>query len=81
VEGQEQAVRVGKYLGPGVFVRYRERIGGQGAPADELEVLETPERQLLLEYRLSEILQLQGETGVIQDDPYVNVDLKAEWGY
>jgi autotransporter translocation and assembly factor TamB len=79
VRGEERNVRVGKYLGPGVFVHYRERISQS---SDEtLEVLESPERQLLLEYRLSEILQLQGETGVIQDDPYVNVDLKAEWGY
>jgi autotransporter translocation and assembly factor TamB len=79
-------VRVGKYLGSDVFVRYRERIGttDSGSTADEtraLETLETPERQLLLEYRLSRIFQLQGETGVIEEDPYLNVDLKAEWGY
>jgi autotransporter translocation and assembly factor TamB len=87
VEGDgARDVRVGKYLGSDVFVRYRERIGSTDATttADEaraLETLETPERQLLLEYRLSRILQLQGETGVIQEDPYLNVDLKAEWGY
>ncbi|MGQ0720959.1 MAG: translocation/assembly module TamB domain-containing protein [Candidatus Eiseniibacteriota bacterium] len=81
--GSQSVVGVGKYIGSDVFVRYRERIGGSDL-ADQtstIESLETPERQLLLEYRLSEILQLQGETGVILDDPYVNVDLKAEWGY
>jgi autotransporter translocation and assembly factor TamB len=83
-EGSSQSVvGVGKYIGSDVFVRYRERIGGSDVPDETstIESLETPERQLLLEYRLSEILQLQGETGVILDDPYVNVDLKAEWGY
>jgi autotransporter translocation and assembly factor TamB len=83
--GSESVVGVGKYIGSDVFVRYRERIGGGPDPIQDdtamMDVLETPERQLLLEYRLSEILQLQGETGVILDDPYVNVDLKAEWGY
>ena len=87
VEGDgARDVRVGKYLGSDVFVRYRERIGvaESGSGSDEtraLETLETPERQLLLEYRLSRIFQLQGETGFIQEDPYLNVDLKAEWGY
>lgn len=83
VEGQARDVRVGKYLGSDVFVRYRERIGTTSAEdgTRQFETLETPERQLLLEYRLSRIFQLQGETGVIQEDPYLNVDLKAEWGY
>jgi autotransporter translocation and assembly factor TamB len=87
VEGDgARDVRVGKYLGSDVFVRYRERIGSTdvATAADQaraLETLETPERQLLLEYRLSRIFQLQGETGVIEEDPYLNVDLKAEWGY
>ncbi|NNE42964.1 MAG: hypothetical protein HKN12_02035, partial [Gemmatimonadetes bacterium] len=83
VDGQSRNLRLGKYLGPDVFVRYRERLSGTTGFDETLEVesLETPERQLLLEYRLSEIFQLQGETGVIQDDPYLNIDLKAEWGY
>ena len=38
-------------------------------------------RQLLLEYRLSRMFQLQGEAGTIEGDGYLNVDLKAEGGY
>ncbi len=85
VQGDAGAtIGVGKSLGSNLFLRYRQEVGVAEDPAvteTYRERLETPERQLLLEYRLSRILQLQGETGTIQGDGYLNVDLKAEWGY
>jgi autotransporter translocation and assembly factor TamB len=74
-------VGVGKYLGRDFFVRYRQQVGSQNPQSVTEEVHETPERQLLLEYRLSRIFRLQGETGTIEGDGYLNVDLMAEWGY
>ena len=66
-------------------MRYREQVANSEdattASENTRERLETPERQLLLEYRLSQIFQLQGEAGTIEGDGYLNVDLKAEWGY
>jgi autotransporter translocation and assembly factor TamB len=77
-------IGLGKSIGSNLFLRYRQEV----ANTEDLttsdtyrERLETPERQLLLEYRLSRIFQLQGETGTIEGDGYLNVDLKAEWGY
>ncbi len=74
-------VGVGKYLGRDFFVRYRQQVASQSTQGVTEEVHETPERQLLLEYRLSRIFRLQGETGTIEGDGYLNVDLMAEWGY
>jgi autotransporter translocation and assembly factor TamB len=74
-------VGVGKYLGRDFFVRYRQEVASQDPQSVREEVHETPERQLLLEYRLSRIFRLQGETGTIEGDGYLNVDLMAEWGY
>jgi hypothetical protein len=74
-------VGVGKYLGRDFFVRYRQQVASQDPQGVTEEVHETPERQLLLEYRLSRIFRLQGETGTIEGDGYLNVDLMAEWGY
>jgi hypothetical protein len=82
--GDVPEVGVGKYIGPGFFVRYTQQVSGSGEGLAEdvaRERLETPERRLLLEYRLSEMFLLQGETGTIEGDGYLNVDLKAEWGY
>jgi hypothetical protein len=81
VEGDSRNVGVGNYVGSDLFVRYKERLGPADGGTLTVESLESPERQLLLEYRLSRIFQLQGETGIIRDDPYINLDLKAEWGY
>jgi hypothetical protein len=81
--GATSEVGVGKYLGRDVFVRYRQQVGSTD-PLDEdavRERLETPERQLLLEYRLSKMFRIQGETGTIEGDGYLNLDLRAEWGY
>ncbi|HET9888731.1 MAG TPA: translocation/assembly module TamB domain-containing protein, partial [bacterium] len=76
-------VGLGKYLGSDFFVRYRQQVAGTENSSGGIteERLETPERQLLLEYRLSRILRLQGETGTVEGDGYLNVDLRAEWGY
>jgi hypothetical protein len=46
------------------------------------ESLETPERALTVEYRLNQMFKIQGETGTLPPgDDYLNVDLRAEWGY
>jgi autotransporter translocation and assembly factor TamB len=81
--GATSNVGVGKYLGRDVFVRYKQQVGSTD-PLDEdaaRERLETPERQLLVEYRLSKMFRIQGETGTIDGDGYLNLDLRAEWGY
>lgn len=76
-------VGVGKYLGRDFFLRYNQQVGTTDPTLSGVtqERHETPERQLLLEYRLSQIFRLQGETGTIEGDGYLNVDLMAEWGY
>ena len=83
LEGPSRRVGVGKRLGPDVFVKYTQEVSHEN-PEDEAVDLtseESPERQLLLEYQLTEIFQLQGETGRIDGDDYLNVDFIVEWGY
>ncbi|MBZ0270197.1 translocation/assembly module TamB domain-containing protein [bacterium] len=82
--GTSSSVTVGKSLGRDFFLKYRESVGTENTdPVDYTrESLESPERALTLEYRLSEIFTLQGETGTLKiGDDYLNVDLKLEWGY
>jgi autotransporter translocation and assembly factor TamB len=80
--GDHTTVGLGKRLGSTVFVKYTQQVPGtQLDPATVENRNETPERQILLQYRLSEIFQLHGETGTIKGDEYVNVDVRAEWGY
>jgi autotransporter translocation and assembly factor TamB len=83
-EGGTTTVGVGKRLGSAVFVKYSQQVTG-AEPLDPTATVErrneTPERQILLQYRLSEIFQLHGATGTIEGSEYVNVDLRAEWGY
>lgn len=82
VSEAKSKVGVGKYIGRDFFVRYNQQVGETNPATSGIEErLETPERQLLLEYRLSRILRLQGETGTIEGDGYLNLDLMAEWGY
>lgn len=80
----DPTVTVGKRVGRDFFLKYRQSIQALG-DADSnptRESLESPERALALEYRLSEIFILQGETGTLKiGDDYLNVDLKVEWGY
>ncbi|MGH2571494.1 MAG: translocation/assembly module TamB domain-containing protein, partial [bacterium] len=87
-EGGTTTVGVGKRLGSAVFVKYSQQVTGADPGADPLDPAatvekrnETPERQILLQYRLSEIFQLHGATGTIEGSEYVNLDLRAEWGY
>jgi autotransporter translocation and assembly factor TamB len=82
---QGSSVTFGKRVGRDFFVKYRESVG---SAQDETtleatrESLESPERALTLEYRLSRIFTLQGETGTLKiGDEYLNVDLKLQWGY
>jgi hypothetical protein len=76
-------IGVGKRLGSSVFVKYTQQVAGTDSaePTTVERRNETPERQILLEYRLSEIFQLNGATGTIEGSEYVNIDLRAEWGY
>ncbi|MFN8178734.1 MAG: translocation/assembly module TamB domain-containing protein [bacterium] len=82
------SVTVGKNVGRDFFVKYRQAVGvgtqdpTAAAPTVTRESLETPERALTVEYRLNQIFLLQGETGTLPPgDDYLNVDLRAEWGY
>ena len=84
--GARSSVTVGKNVGRDFFFKYRQAVGGASDPSVDpsvtRETLESPERALTVEYRLNRIFQLQGETGTLPPgDDYINVDLKAEWGY
>ncbi len=84
--GTRSSVTVGKSVGQDFFFKYRQAVGSPTDPADASsatrESLESPERALTIEYRLSRIFTVQGETGVLPpNDEYINVDLMAEWGY
>ena len=87
-QGQKTTrIGVGKSLSSNLFLRVRQEVANSEndpLPETSRERLETPERQILLEYRLNRIFQLQGEAGTIREpEPtnYLNIDLKAEWGY
>jgi hypothetical protein len=77
------SVTVGKNVGRDVFLKYRQSVGGEPIdPSAQRETLESPERAFTVEYRLNQMFLLQGETGTLpQGDEYLNVDLRAEWGY
>jgi hypothetical protein len=84
VEGERTNLGVGKRFTSDFFVKYTQQVHrdpGETPPSDVGSSLEGPERQLLLEYRLSEIFQLQVEQGKIAGEEYLNGDLWAEWGY
>jgi autotransporter translocation and assembly factor TamB len=83
--GVRSSVTVGKNVGRDFFFKYRQAVG-TADPALEAsvtrEALDSPERAFTVEYRLNRIFMLQGETGTVPPgDDYLNVDLKAEWGY
>ena len=80
--GYDTSVSVGKSVGRDLYVRYKQNL--EKTPEEELDsnvLLESPEQALILEYYLNRIFTLQGETGTIQGDQYLNFDLRAEWGY
>ncbi len=85
--GSRSSVTVGKNVGRDFFLKYRQAVGGGSEeaatdPSVTRESLESPERALTIEYRLNRIFMLQGETGTLPPgDDYLNVDLRAEWGY
>ena len=84
--GARSSVTVGKNVGRDFFFKYRQAVGSASDPSVDpsvtREALDSPERALTVEYRLSRIFMLQGETGTVPPgDDYLNVDLKAEWGY
>ncbi len=85
--GSRSSVTVGKNVGRDFFLKYRQAVGGSSAeeaadPSVTRESLESPERALTIEYRLNRIFMLQGETGTLPPgDDYLNLDLRAEWGY
>jgi hypothetical protein len=85
-EGVRPSVTLGKNVGRDFFFKYRQAVGSTDPeaidPSATRESLESPERALTIEYRLNRILLLQGETGTLPPgDDYLNVDLRAEWGY
>jgi autotransporter translocation and assembly factor TamB len=85
--GTRPSVTVGKNVGRDFFFKYKQAVGSQQDaaaidPSVTRESLESPERALTVEYRLNQMFLLQGETGTLpQGDDYLNVDLRAEWGY
>ena len=80
-------VTFGKYVSNTVYVQYSQSLGSlygdlyrdrqRFTPRD----LAYPERQLSVEYRFSNRLSIEGETGTINGLEYFDFDLKIRFGY
>ncbi len=88
VEGAR--VGVGKYLSDRLYLKYKQSLavnplkgdssGGSGGAVTRSEA-ELPDRQLLLEYRLSRSFSLDGEASVVNGKSYFNFDVKFRHRY
>lgn len=88
VEGAR--VGVGKYVSERLYLKYMQalavnRLKGSGEGGTEGAVsraeAELPDRQLILEYRLSRSFSLDGEASVLNGKPYFNFDVKFRHRY
>jgi translocation and assembly module TamB len=80
-------VTFGKYVSSSVYVQYSQSLGSlygdlygdrqRFTPVD----LAYPERQLSVEYRFSNRLSIEGETGTINGLEYFDFDVKFRFGY
>jgi len=88
VEGAR--VGVGKYVSDRLYLKYRQSLavnplkgqspGGAEGAVSRTEA-ELPDRQLILEYRLSRSFSLDGEASVLNGKPYFNFDVKFRHRY
>jgi len=88
VEGAR--VGVGKYVSDRLYLKYKQTLAvnpqkgggsdGSGGAVSRSEA-ELPDRQLLLEYRLSRSFSLDGEASVVNGKSYFNFDVKFRHRY
>jgi hypothetical protein len=88
VEGAR--VGVGKYLSDSLYLKYKQSLavnplrssgsGAQGGAVSRTEG-ELPERQILLEYRLSRSFSLDGEASAVNGKTYYNLDVRFRHRY
>jgi autotransporter translocation and assembly factor TamB len=73
----------GKYVSDRVYLEYSQSLGS--LYGDRRKFTQTglsyPERQISVEYRLSDKFSIEGETGTIGGLGYFEVDLKLRYGY
>ncbi|MFH1312923.1 MAG: translocation/assembly module TamB domain-containing protein [Candidatus Eisenbacteria bacterium] len=76
-------VTFGKYVSDKVYLEYTQSLGSLYEDRRKFTQmgLSSPERQLSVEYRLSNRFSIEGETGTIGGLGYFDVDLKFRYGY
>jgi hypothetical protein len=76
-------VTFGKYVSDKVYLEYTQALGSLYEDRRKFTQmgLTSPERQLSVEYRLSDRFSIEGETGTIGGLGYFDVDLKFRFGY
>ncbi|MGQ9810879.1 MAG: translocation/assembly module TamB domain-containing protein, partial [bacterium] len=74
---------LGKYVMNNIYLEYSQALGSLYGVDRKLTQrrLAYPERQFSVEYRLSNKLSVEGETGTIGGLGYFEVDLKLRWEY
>jgi hypothetical protein len=76
-------VTFGKYVSDKVYLEYTESLGSLYGDRRRFTQmgLSFPERQLSVEYRLSDRFSIEGETGTVGGLGYFDVDLRFRFGY
>jgi hypothetical protein len=76
-------VTFGKYVSDKVYLEFSQALGSLYEDRRKFTQmgLSYPERQLSVEYRLSDRFSIEGETGTIGGLGYFDVDLKFRYGY
>jgi hypothetical protein len=76
-------VTFGKYVSDKVYLEYTQSLGSLYEDRRKFTQmgLSSPERQLSVEYRLSDRFSIEGETGTIGGLGYFDVDLRFRFGY
>jgi hypothetical protein len=76
-------ITVGKYFADRVYMEYTQALGSLYGDRSKFTQrgLSFPERQLSVEYRLSDRFSVEGETGTLGGLGYFDVDLKFRFGY
>jgi hypothetical protein len=73
----------GKYVSDKVYLEFSQSLGSLYGDRQKFTQtgLSYPERQISVEYRLSDTFSIEGETGTIGGLEYFAVDLKLRYGY
>jgi autotransporter translocation and assembly factor TamB len=76
-------VTIGKYVSDKVYLEYSQSLGSLYGDRQRFTRtgLSYPERQISVEYRLSDKFSIEGETGTIGGLEYFELDLKLRYGY